>query len=323
MKASFKHVWERMKRRKANIHRPPKEKSSLKKDTSRRTAIAVWTLIGGLLFFSMLAVMLSMNTRSTFNDLRAAVVDDDHEQEEEDSDMDVVTADAFLSDFVEAYINVRDDSEALDERRGALEPFMASMEADDEWDMYDVDMDGERRLEHANLFHVDETDDGGVFQYEVTYINEYDDESEEKTLLLHVPLAETDGQYAVTGEPYFTQVYDLDASITLADEERNMDAYVGDEQGAILAFLDDFFEEYASGDEDDLNYMMSDPESLNGAFVYEGMANETLEQQEDGFLVHTEVQMVEEVTGLAYAFDVALYLEEMNGNYMVTQMDYE
>ncbi|MBB6449765.1 hypothetical protein HNR44_001743 [Geomicrobium halophilum] len=337
MKENIKHLFSRMKRRKANIHKPEKEKSGIRKDTSKRTAFAVWSLIGGLLFVSTLAVMLSVNTRSTFNDLRAAVNDDDDQQEEE-GDMDIITADTFLRDFVDAYMNVSNDPDALEQRRQELDHYMASRETEEEWDIYDVEMEGERRLENADLFHVDETDGEAVFAYAVTYVNEREEEiepedddddpqievtNEEKTLLLNIPVVEQDGQYAVTREPYFTAVDDLAGSITVENEDRQMDAYVGDEQEAILAFVNEFFEEYASGEEDDLTYMMQDPESLDGTFNYEGTVNETIEQQEDEFLVNTEVQMTEDVTGLNYTFEVDLYIGESNGNYIVETMDYQ
>ncbi|WP_160141818.1 conjugal transfer protein [Salicibibacter halophilus] len=310
-----------MKRRKANIHKPEKEKSGIRKDTSKRTAFAVWGLIGGLLFFSTLAVMLSINTRSTFNDLRVAVNDDDAEQEEE-SELDIVSADFFLRDFVDAYINVSDDPDALEERREALHEYMVSTDTEAEWQMVDVDMEGERRLEDVSLFHVDETDEGAVFEYEVTYISDSGEgTTEEQTLLLHVPVMEQGGQYAVKREPYFTEVEDLSASIAVEEEERNVDEYVGEEQEAILSFLDEFFEEYATGEEDDLSYMMREPESLDGAFVYEGMVNESIEEQDEGFSVYTDVQMVDDVTGLDYEFEVAFYVEQMNENYIVEAME--
>ncbi|QQK79512.1 conjugal transfer protein [Salicibibacter cibi] len=310
-----------MKQRKANIHKPEKEKAGIRKDTSKRTAFAVWGLIGGLLFFSILAAMLSINTRSTFNDLRAAV-DDEEEGEEEEADLDVVSADYFLRDFVDAYINVSDDPDELEERRGELENFMVSMDTESEWNMVDVEMEGERRLDNVELFHIDETEEGAVFEYEVTYISDNGDgTTEEQILLLNVPIIEDDGQYAVSGEPYFTDIDDLSASVTVEEEERNVDEYVGDEQEEILAFLDEFFEQYATGDEDDLSYMMQDPESLNGAFAYEGMVDESIEEQEEGFSVYTDVHMVDDVTGMNYEFEVTLYLERMNENYIVENIE--
>lgn len=337
MKASIKHVIARVKRRKENIHRPEKEKSGIRKDTSKRTAFFVWGLIGGLLFFSTLAVMLSIHTRSSFNDLRAAVTDVDDEQEEE-KEVDIVSADYFLRDFVDAYMNVSDDADAIEERRQELEQYMASIETEEEWDIFDVEMEGERHLEDVQLFNVQDEEQGALFEYEVSYVNERDEEvevdddddeteietiSEEKTLLLNVPVVEQEGQFAVTGEPYFTEVYDLNGAMTVEDEERHLESYVGEEQEAIISFVNEFLSEYASGEEDDLTYMMREPESLNGAFHYEGMGNETIEQQEDGFLVHTDVQMTEDVTGLNYTFEVDLHIGESNGNYIVENMDYQ
>lgn len=338
MKASIKYLIARVKRRKENIHRPEKEKSGIRKDTSKRTAFFVWGLIGGLLFFSTLAVMLSINTRSTFNDLRAAVNDDDDEQEEE-NEWDIVSADYFLRDFVDAYMNVSDDPDAIEERRQELEHYMASLETEEDWDVFDVEMEGERRLEGVDLFNVEGKEQGALFEYEVTYVNERNEEveaddddddeteietiSEEKTLLLNVPVFEQEGQFAVTGEPYFTDVYDLNGAMTVEDEERHLESYVGEEQEAIISFVDEFLGEYASGEEDDLTYMMREPESLNGAFHYEGMGNETIEQRDDGFLVNTDVQMTEDVTGLNYTFEVDLHIGESNGNYIVKNMDYQ
>ncbi|UJL47090.1 conjugal transfer protein [Virgibacillus sp. NKC19-16] len=323
MKSSIKDVFRRMKRRKSQIKRPEKQKSTIKKDTSKRTAFLVWFMITGLVFLSFLGVMLSLYTQSSMNDWDEQF--EANASEDEAEEMNVVRADRYLRDFVRKYMNVDSDPEAVEQRKAALQDYMVIRTGGNEPEFFDEtgDMQGSREIKNQQLFHVEEKENEVIFQYEVTYSSVTNNNSERQTLLLNVPVVSENDRFSVAREPYFTQVDNLQGNIEVEEEAESLNAYTGAEQEVIQDFLSDFFTEYASGNTDDLAYMMEEPGTLEGAFTFEEITDVQMEQTEEGFIVHAQVRMLDVVTQLAYEIDVEMLITRQQNHYYVEQLDYQ
>lgn len=342
---SFK---ERLKGRMSRIQKPEKKKSSVRKDHSKGIAFLVWSMLGTIVFLSVLTILLSVNTRSALNDINAHLFSD--EENKEDSDFSIEGAKYFLSGFVNEYVNVDDTPERIEERKNNLKSYMVQSDLqEDSHPVYDVSgLEGERILNEATLFDVKEEETYTLFQYRVKMSNrveweeeievENDDEDDddkkteivtkndekEQTLLLNVPVVSEDGSFAVAAAPYFSEVYSLKGEIERENKESDSaEEYAGEELESLQAFLVDFFERYATEPKEELSYIMAEPESLNGAFVLDELLDVKTYQTETGFKVNAKVRFYEEMTNMPYVIDVEMEIENREGVYYVKKMDFE
>ncbi|WYQ41270.1 conjugal transfer protein [Bacillus sp. FSL W7-1321] len=342
---SFK---ERLKGRMSRIQKTEKKKSPVRKDHSKGVAFLVWSMLGTIVFLSILTILLSVNTRSVLNETNAKISSE--EETNEDSEFSVEGAKYFLSGFVNEYVNVSDEPERIEERKNNLKSYMVQSDLqEDTHPIYDMSgLQGERILNEATLFDVKEEETYTLFQYRVKMSNrieweeeievENDDEDDddkkteivtkndekEQTLLLNIPVVAENGAFAVAAAPYFSEVYSLKGEITAENEESDqVEEYAGEELESLQAFLVDFFERYASEPKEELTYIMRETESLNGAFVLDELLNVKTYQTKTGFKVNAEVRFYEEMTNMPYVVFTEMDIENREGNYYVKKMDFE
>lgn len=107
-----KSFWGASKQKnKKTLNAPKKRRNKLQKDTSRRVAVFVWSLLLFTALFTTLGIFLSLNTRSAFNDLSRAV--QQPEKEMALRSVNTIAGQNFLKDFIPAYINVSNNADAL------------------------------------------------------------------------------------------------------------------------------------------------------------------------------------------------------------------
>ncbi|MBM7634425.1 conjugal transfer protein [Geomicrobium sediminis] len=335
-KQSLKH---RIRERTKRIKVPRKEKGFIKKDHSKRVAVVVWSLLASILLISVLTILLSVNTRSVLNETNAHFYSEDETDQQEE--ISIPSAEQFLSRFISHYVNVENSSEALEERKTELKSFMIQSEEfmSDNHELYQMpDIEGERMLDDYSLFDVKDEEDHTLFQYRVQFTNridvdesetDEDEENEQETeessqrLLLNIPVV-TDGEvFAVAATPYFTDEYSLKGSIEQDVPEEHVEEYTGAEQEAIQAFLVNFFERYASEEKEELAYMMREPESLNGAFLFDELLNVEISEMESGFKVDVDIRFREEMTNIPHVNSMEMKIENNEGNYFVEELNYQ
>lgn len=346
-------ILNRLKNRTKQIKVPQKRKSSIKKDRSKRTALAVWSMLGTIVVLSILTILLSVNTRSGLNTTNAILNQDDVEVEET---MSQPLAEQFLSAFIPTYINVTNTNEAIEERKQNLKEYMVhSKEFQDERNaFYQLsDIQGDRVLKSYSLFDVQEKEENeSLFQYRVTFTNRIyhekeveieqednddDDEDEEKepeteivteteetdqTLLLNVPVQSQENTFAVSGVPYFTEVPTVKGVIE-KEEEPKGEAYTGEDTEAIQTFLNTFFTRYASEPKEELAYMMKEPTSLNGSFELDEIKDTHIVQQEEGYQVFVTVLFRGKGTHIPQVMNMELDIQRHEGNFFVETVQYQ
>ncbi len=98
----FKVAFQKIKQ----VRRPEKTNTKVPRDRTRLVAGTLWTCVGALLLFCLLSVLLSVNTRSTVNDLRNQ---SSKPADSEKQNMSTTAAENFLSGFINEYINVKNN----------------------------------------------------------------------------------------------------------------------------------------------------------------------------------------------------------------------
>ena len=342
-------LFDRFKNRTKQIKVPKKRKSPMKKDHSKRTALAVWSMLSTIVIFSILTVMLSVNTRSGLNTTNAMLNQENVEVEET---MSQPLAEQFLSGFIPTYINVTNTNEAIEERKKNLREYMIHSESfqNERNEFYQLsDIQGDRVLKSYSLFDVEEQQENEtLFQYKVTFTNrihhekeveiEQEDNDEEdrepetemvteteetdQTLLLSVPIQSQENQFAVSGVPYFSEVPTVKGVIEQEEEER-AEAYKGEDTEAIQTFLNTFFTRYASEPKEELAYMMKEPTSLNGAFELDELTSTHIVEQEEGYQVFVTVLFRGVETNIPHVVNMELDLQKHEGNFFIEAMQYQ
>lgn len=347
-KSGGRSIIERLKHRFKRIKVPTKQRSMIRKDHSKRTATAVWSLLGSIVVLSILTILLSINTRSALNETNAHLSDEGNE--EETQSISLPAAEQYLSGFIDVFINVQNTHEAIEERRQELKGYMIQSEElqEDKHPLYQLsDLQGNRLLESHSLFNVREKEEETLFQYKVTFSNQIpkekevevesddddDDEPETKvvieneetkqTLLLNIPLKADGDTFAVAATPYFSEVYSLNGTIEVEEEKSHIEPYAGEEQPAIQEFLNSFFERYASETKEELAYMMKEPESLNGAFSFEEMQDVQLIETNEGFKAEVSVLFRGKDTNIPQPAFIELEINRHEGNYYIESMKYQ
>ncbi|GAA0337542.1 conjugal transfer protein [Oceanobacillus oncorhynchi subsp. oncorhynchi] len=321
------------------VHRPKKEKSSVRKDNSKRTAFFVWTLILGMLFIATLAILLSVNTRSTLNETnRNLLAMEDEEVLEEISQEQ---ANEFLSSFIRVYMNVPKDSDARTERASNLQEYMVFNDVfnNDNNEMYRPEGEGTRNLESFTLFNIEENESSTIYQYKVTFTNkletegetgkgkdkktETEVEEEQQTLLLNIPLVVEDGLFSITSVPYFTSVPSLAGNIEYETESIDLEEYNGNEKENIMIFLNNFFEKYTTETVEEMSYLMEEPETLNGSFLFEEIQDVVIYQDDNSYKVLLKVNFKDEISGIHQVNDVEMNISKDGSNFYVDEFKYK
>ncbi|STY44204.1 Conjugative transposon protein TcpC [Listeria grayi] len=171
-KEAKKSFWRASKQKIKNIERPEKKRNKLQKDTSRRVAVFVWSLLLFTAIFTALGIFLSLNTRSLFNDLSREVKQP--EKETALRSVNTIAGQNFLKDFIPAYINVRNNADALKKRQETLQTYLAK-QADNNMEESPFDVagiKGNRIFKSSSLYNTVEQDKTTIFQYQVTFINQ-------------------------------------------------------------------------------------------------------------------------------------------------------
>lgn len=310
------------KKKLKSVKKPEKKPKSIPKDRSKMIAVGIWSMIGTLVFFAFLAVLLSINNRSALNDL-ARQQEKNSKQKEEVS---IVAGERFLSEFIEQYINVKNDRAATEKRQNTLMKYLVVDDETDQETWFDTSgSQGDRVLNDYVLYNVKKGDGDSLFQYKVNYENVVKVKKKEhklaKQALLNIPVKHKGDKFAVSGTPYLSEMYDLKGDIASSSEER--EEYDGNQSAAIKEFLNTFFRKYAEESKEDMSYVMKTPETLNGHLVFGDVENIRIYKNGDGFEVSSVVVFREKETNLPVKERFTLTIVKNSGQYYVNQLKHQ
>ncbi|MDM5197031.1 conjugal transfer protein [Fictibacillus enclensis] len=329
------------------VKKPGKAKKVVPRDRSKMVAVTLWAILSSLLILSLLAVLLSVNTRSVINEVRR---DFNKPTEDEQIQMSVTAAENFLSGFIHEYVNVKNDMDSIEQRKEKLESYMVtkvdgSFEDERRYDL--TGLKGNRILNEYNLYNVKKEKGYNLFQYKVNYTNQFPVEKEvektvkdgkkekkvkekvmeiqeaEKQLLLNIPVANKGDAFAVTAVPYFTPIYDLKGKIISFKKEHTREEYTGSKKESIEKFLHSFFEKYASQKKEDMVYMMKKPESLQDSLSFGYVENVKIFETKKGFEVSCDVEFKEKENEIPVKEPFTLELTETSGQFYVKDLKHQ
>ncbi|MCY7566757.1 conjugal transfer protein [Bacillus safensis] len=312
------------KKKLKGVKKPEKKPKSIPKDRTKMIAIGIWSMIATLIFFAFLAVLLSISNRSALNDL-ARQQEQNSKQKEEVS---IVAGERFLSGFIEQYINVKNERSAAEKRQNSLMKYLIKDDETDQETWFDTSgAQGDRILNDYVLYNVKKGDGDSLFQYKVNYANVVKVKKKEhkidKSALLNIPVKHKGDEFAVSGTPYLSEIYDLKGDIASSIEEREREEYDGDQSATIKEFLGTFFRKYAEETKDEMSYVMKKPETLNGHLVFGDVENIQIYKKGDGFEVSSIAVFKEKETNLPVKERFTLSVVKNSGQYYVNQLKHQ
>ncbi len=311
------------KKKLKNIKKPEKKPKSIPKDRSKMIAIGIWSMIATLIFFAFISVLLSINTRSVVNDIERNQERNSKQKEE----VSIVAGERFLSGFVDEYINVKNENEAIENRHKKLMTYLAKEKDELEQEtLFDISgAQGDRVLNNYTLYNVKQEKEETLFQYRIEYSNIVKVKKKQheikKQALLNIPVKNKGDQFAVSGTPYISEIYDLKGSIEIDKEDR--EEYDGDQTAAIKEFVNTFFRKYAEESKDDMSYVMKTPETLNGHLVFGDVENVRIYKSGDGFEISSVVVFKEKETSVPVKERFTLFVTKNTGQYYVNKLKHQ
>ena len=312
------------KKKLRTVKKPEKKPKSIPKDRSKMIAIGIWSMIATLIFFAFLSVLLSINTRSVVNDIERNQVKNSKQKEE----VSIVAGERFLSGFIEQYINVKNENDAIEQRHKKLMSYLATEKDELEQEtLFSISgAQGDRVLNDFVLYNVKKGDEDSLFQYKVNYQNVVKVKKKEhkfdKQALLNIPVKHKGDQFAVSGTPYLSEIYDLKGS-DIVNEKEDREEYDGDQTAAIKEFLGTFFRKYAEETKDEMSYVMKKPETLNGHLVFGDVENFSIYKNDDGFEISSVVIFKEKETSIPVKERFTLFVTKNSGQYYVNQLKHQ
>ncbi|UYO37185.1 conjugal transfer protein [Bacillus zhangzhouensis] len=311
------------KKKLKSVKKPEKKPKSIPKDRSKMIAVGIWSMIATLVFFAFLSVILSINTRSVVNDIER----NQERNSKQKDEVSIVAGERFLSGFVTEYINVKNENDAIEQRHKKLMAYLAK-ERDglEQETLFDISgAQGDRVLNNYTLYNVKQEEEETLFQYEIEYSNIVKVKKKKheikKQALLNIPVKNKGDQFAVSGTPYISEIYDLKGNIEINKEDR--EEYDGDQTAAIKEFVNTFFRKYAEESKDDMSYVMKTPETLNGHLVFSDVENVRIYKSGDGFEISSVVIFKEKETSIPVKERFTLFVTKNTGQYYVNKLKHQ
>lgn len=305
------------------VKKPEKKPKSIPKDRSKMIAVGVWTMIGTLVFFAFMAVLLSISTRSALNDIERQQTQNSKQKEE----VSIVAGDRFLSDFIIEYINVKNENDAIEKRHNRLMTYLVKESDEIEQEsLFDISgAQGDRVLNNYTLYNVKQEKEETLFQYKIEYSNVVRVKKKEheikKQALLNIPVKNKGDQFAVSGTPYISEIYDLKGNIENKKEDR--EEYDGDRTNDFEEFLNTFFRKYAEESKEDMSYVMKTPETLNGHLVFSDVENVRIYKKGDEFEISSVAIFKEKETNIPVKERFTLFITKNSGQYYVNKLKHQ
>ncbi|MBL1226501.1 conjugal transfer protein [Enterococcus sp. BWR-S5] len=243
---------------------------------------------------------------------------------------------SFMKEFISEYIFLSADQDQMKARKENLKKFYAS-NVSTEGD----ELSTSRKLVASELSEIKQHEDYSTATYRVVYAvdiaheeikkekngDSFEDvsyieyETQEKTVLMNIDFIEKENQYSIISTPYFSAL-----SVSSADfegvtkNEESGKALNADQLKELQTFLDIFFEKYATGTHEELQYFMKNVESLGGGYKVEAIESVEAFSHEEYTTVYVKVTFTEKDSGLKHKESFSLKLIKEEEQYKVNEL---
>lgn len=152
----------------------------------------------------------------------------------------------------------------------------------------------------------------------------YEDETLDKVAYISVPVLVEENHFLIAGLPYFVQKPNFAIEAYRAETVQAPNEF---QDRTVIAsiekFLPTFLEKYAQGAEDDLKYLMREPVSLQGAFVFQELKDVRYQEVPDdpeAVQVMFRVVFLDKGSEFQHVEYMNLLLKQQDGKWFVEQM---
>lgn len=245
----------------------------------------------------------------------------------------------FMQNFISIYMPLSNDNSAMDDRTEQLKSYFAkNISLDKEMTMTT------KKLISSELNNVKKSDKFSTAQYKIIYSLEIpvenkervdsdkkedsivrepfvDYQKEEKTAFLNVDYVEKNGHFSIISYPYFSDSKKLtmNSEGVVKNEQANT-AITGDQLKEIDTFLAIFFDKYASANEDELQYLMKDVESLGGNYELKEIVSVEAFSHKEFVTAYVQVIFTEKDSTLQHKEVFSLKLVKEDKQYKVIEL---
>lgn len=316
--------------------RKPKPIPRGKRSISNIWRVGLWAGIfilgtSGLMAFGQASAARSLSVKA---EAGVAQIQDQLENPVEVEDLRL-RVNSYSTNFLHIYMNTDPlDNQQSAARERALAMYFFEPHVVQTSTMY------RRTLLHSQLYDLEETEDGYAATYYIQYTvesNEQAVESDEKEedeqksndaeenrlfeQLITLRIVEQEGIFALEEMPSFSAAPNEKGLIALVENplagEQTMSF---DDAEPIQQFMDQFLTNYAQNSLEDMQYLMKEPKSLNGEFVYESSDNQIYEQEDGSYLVKSVVLFELKETDIRHEERMSLKITTRDGKYFVEEL---
>lgn len=243
---------------------------------------------------------------------------------------------SFMKEFISEYIFLSADQDQMKARKENLKKFYAS----------NVSAEGDelstsRKLVASELSEIKDHGDYSTATYRVVYAvdipyeeikkekngDSFEDvsyieyETQEKTVVMNIDFVEKENNYSIISTPYFSALTISDTEFEgVVKNEESGKALNADRLKELQTFLDIFFEKYATGTNEELQYFMKNVESLGGGYKVEAIESVEAFSHEEYTTVYVKVTFTEKDSGLKHKESFSLKLIKEEEQYKVNDL---
>lgn len=307
--------------------------------------LVIWVVIGIFCISSLLGFLRASNalskvaaTKSSIEDVKESFSIQDYNA------YNSPKMTLFGEQVVSSFITIPKEETERKQRVETLNTYLASGLETESFE----GVKGYRTLEKQALFDVQYGKDSATLQYKVTYANvsltEKEVEKEVKkgdkkkkvkqkvqaeskqvkTALLNIPVQAKDGHYAVIENLYFTAVPNVEGKgFTAVSSKLSNENKVSEEQKQeVESWLKEFFTKYAASPKEEMEYIMNDPQSLNGLKEFVSLSELGVYQtkSKDAYTVKAIVTFKEKEIDITNEERFTLTIKKDSGKYYVQEM---
>lgn len=243
---------------------------------------------------------------------------------------------SYLSEFISEYMFLSADQDQMKARKESLAKFYASNIPID-----NDELSTSRKLISSELVDLSQKENYSTASYRVVYsvdiafekvkkeksgdsfenVSYVEYENQEKTAVMNIDFIEKNGKVSIISPPYFSAINIENAGFEgVSKNEDTSNALKADQIKEIHSFLDIFFEKYASGTNEEIQYFMKNVESLGGGYTVDSVESVEAFTHEDYVTVYANVTFVEDDSNLKHKENFSLKLAKEEKQYKVNEL---
>lgn len=305
-----------------------------KKSSGKGIRIFIWALLIIVVVAGPISFIRSGNALKNSKQAFAHLQDNGDNEIENQKAYDSPKFKVYTDHVIDDYLNIPKDGEDRDDYMDNLKTYFVSEDF-----LPGIDFEGYREVKDKTYYGQKREGDHVVAQYKVAYdtttIEKHEKKEKKKTktveeeetnsheALINIPIRYDDG-YAIVESIYFTDVPELKSNhqkqVTNPYDDDNADEINANDRNDLQKWVEDFFADYASKSEEDMAYIMDDPQALNGLQEFQSISDFHVYPEDDRYIVKTVVTYQEPEAGITHEEPYTLKIKQMNGKYYVENL---